>query len=249
LESVQNHVFGTHVLFQIHQKTHFFPLSDCLNSINPCKDGGSCSISTNRCFCPPGYSGDLCQLSEPEVKCLSDRIEVHIQKSWAAHYAKVQSADQLYIGSENSNLENCKAVDFDHDNYIITVDGENSCGTEINRDTETLDFVYSNSVYSNRFERKQKEEGGGEGESVDDRSPLFGLSSLMKRLPAFRLMSLVQWTCYYQHKDRSNTKSDATHEIDEILKQENIQFSNTEWFLKLPENYQKTPSKTPAKNS
>jgi len=72
---------------------------------------------------------------------------------------------------------------------------------------------------------------------------------LMKRLPAFRLMSLVQWTCYYQHKDRSNTKSDATHEIDEILKQENIQFSNTEWFLKLPENYQKTPSKTPAKNS
>ena len=129
----------------------FFLFVDCLNNKNPCLNAGSCSLGTNRCMCQPGFSGDLCELVEPEVKCLDDRIEVHIQKAWAQHYAKIETPHQLYVGSQDfAEDARCQARDspLDEKNYVITVDGQNSCGTEISRDNETLDFVYSNSVYA-----------------------------------------------------------------------------------------------------
>lgn len=159
--------------------------TDCGTTSNQCLNGGICEYGS--CLCPPGTSGIICEFIEPEVKCLTGHIEIHIQKNWATNYASVDDPSEFYMGLDNYNRTECQA--FQHpkrnDMYVLRVDGLSSCGTEVDKTDDTHDYIYRNKVYANHFSKHQ------------NRALPFPMP-FIQRLN--RLFSAVDWECQYQHK-------------------------------------------------
>ena len=176
-----------------------------------CKNGGICQY--NSCLCPIGVSGPLCQFIEPEVKCLTGHIEIHVQAEWATEFTKISSASDLYMGENNYNRTECQG--FQHpkrkDMYVLRVDGLSSCDTRVET-TDTHDYIYRNRVYANHFNRRGSEATVG--------FPL----PFIQRLN--RLMSVVDWECQYQHKTNDlDDKFKPNNDIVSTVKIENFTVS------------------------
>lgn len=142
-----------------------------------CPENSICKHSS--CACRPGYSGQNCHLTEPLVKCLPDRIEVHISKTWAKTKANVDSFEQIYLGS-NADDSNCQS--FPHpensETFILRVSEDATCGTKVSRNATTSDYVYSNEVLSSALTSSS--------EDIDIN---------ISRIPT---ISLVSWQCVYK---------------------------------------------------
>jgi len=178
-----------------------------------CKNGGICQY--NSCLCPPGLSGSLCQFIEPEVKCLTGHIEIHVQADWAKEFTKINSASDLYMGENNHNRTECQG--FQHpkrsDMYVLRVDGLSSCDTSVETTDDTHDYIYRNRVYANHFNRRQSR-------AMNSPFPM----PFIQRLN--RLMSVIDWECQYQHKTRDlDDKFHMRSDMVSTVKMENFTVS------------------------
>lgn len=132
------------------------PLSNlpCVQN-SDCPHNSICSKLSSKCFCPHGFSGQSCQLTNPKIICAPEKISIQISKSWLQESSSrreddennnnsITSPDQLYLGFDPYN-KNCQAVQDPNnpENYYLQVTEENPCGTKVEYNNT---YVYTNQV-------------------------------------------------------------------------------------------------------
>lgn len=180
---------------------------DCLNN-------AVCNKNTRECNCIEGFTGKDCNLRQPIVKCLPDRIEIHVQKQWAKINAHVDSFDQLYLGN-NSNDEQCQSFPHPEDSntYILQINENSTCGTKVNRDNITSNYIYSNEVLSSSLQKAKQD-----------------IDINISRMP---IISILKWQCIYKSQYQISYQDKDTNIITPIKVTNTVTLPNNNGNIKI----------------
>lgn len=141
---------------------------------NPCQNNKACyDIGENayECICEE-FAGKNCEIQPPSVSCEAIRIAVELDRDWLIEKVGSDNYRHIYMGSGQSQMDNCKAEISEIDNRKLTVKLEKNfrqCGTSVRRG-DNGNFIYENKVYFN----------------------------LQNAGIQTAISALVQWTCEYE---------------------------------------------------